>query len=108
MSGTVATGLDTAVTEGTEPTTTGTQPRTLTARTARISTPTQPTDPFAPGEPGEPWTDDPYAHALRAGRGTLFLRRLSPPDHPDGLREEVLPLDVERWCAPPTPPTPAC
>ncbi|WP_405959874.1 class I SAM-dependent methyltransferase [Streptomyces sp. NBC_00024] len=101
MSGAAATGLDTAVAAWTEPATSGTQPGTLTARTARISTPTRPADLFEPGEPGEPWTDDPYAHALRAGRGPLFLRRLSPPDHPDGLGEEVLPLDVERWCAPP-------
>lgn len=33
---------------------------------------------------------DPYAAALRAGRGPLFLRRS------DGW---LLPLDVERWCA---------
>ncbi|WP_435209226.1 class I SAM-dependent methyltransferase [Streptomyces sp. bgisy034] len=33
---------------------------------------------------------DPYATALRAGRGPLFLRRT------DGW---LLPLDVERWCA---------
>ncbi|MBG0850604.1 methyltransferase domain-containing protein [Streptomyces spinoverrucosus] len=40
-----------------------------------------------------PWTaDDPYVHALRAGRGPLFLRRS------DGW---LLPLDVERWCARP-------
>ncbi|GAB1818204.1 class I SAM-dependent methyltransferase [Herbidospora sp. RD11066] len=36
------------------------------------------------------WHDDPYALALRAGRGPLFLRRA------DGGR---FPLDVERWCA---------
>lgn len=36
------------------------------------------------------WSDDPYADALRAGRGPLFLRRT------DGW---LLPLDVERWCA---------
>ncbi|MGW0609063.1 class I SAM-dependent methyltransferase [Streptomyces sp. NPDC002788] len=36
------------------------------------------------------WSADPYADALRAGRGPLFLRRL------DGW---LLPLDVERWCA---------
>jgi SAM-dependent methyltransferase len=98
MSG-AATGLDTAATGRTEPATTGPRPQTLPARTARISTLTQPA--AAPGEPGEPWTDDPYAHALRVGRGPLFLRRLSSPDHPDGLRERLLPLDVERWCAPP-------
>ncbi|MEU6389281.1 class I SAM-dependent methyltransferase [Streptomyces sp. NPDC046939] len=33
---------------------------------------------------------DPYAYALRAGRGPLFLRRA------DGW---LLPLEVERWCA---------
>ncbi|MDI5963054.1 methyltransferase domain-containing protein [Streptomyces sp. SL13] len=37
-----------------------------------------------------PWVDDPYARAVRAGRGPLFLRRS------DGW---MLPLDVERWCA---------
>ena len=35
---------------------------------------------------------DPYADALRAGRGPLFLRRT------DGW---LLPLEVERWCAGP-------
>ncbi|WP_338894646.1 methyltransferase domain-containing protein [Streptomyces sp. TG1A-60] len=35
------------------------------------------------------WSADPYADALRAGRGPLFLRRS------DGW---LLPLDVERWC----------
>ncbi|MES5819932.1 methyltransferase domain-containing protein [Streptomyces sp. RG80] len=35
-------------------------------------------------------TADPYATALRTGRGPLFLRRA------DGW---LLPLDVERWCA---------
>ncbi len=39
-----------------------------------------------------PWVDDPYARALRTGRGPLFLRRS------DGW---LLPLDVERWCAAP-------
>ncbi|MFJ3497009.1 class I SAM-dependent methyltransferase [Streptomyces sp. NPDC086091] len=38
-----------------------------------------------------PWAAaDPYASALRAGRGPLFLRRA------DGW---LLPLEVERWCA---------
>ncbi|MEU1089846.1 class I SAM-dependent DNA methyltransferase [Streptomyces sp. NPDC005576] len=35
------------------------------------------------------WAADPYANALRSGRGPLFLRRT------DGL---LMPLDVERWC----------
>ncbi|MFC9165620.1 class I SAM-dependent methyltransferase [Streptomyces fungicidicus] len=39
---------------------------------------------------GHAWSADPYADALRAGRGPLFLRRA------DGW---LLPLDVERWCA---------
>ncbi|NBE54267.1 methyltransferase domain-containing protein [Streptomyces boluensis] len=42
------------------------------------------------GAAQHPWSTDPYADALRAGRGPLFLRR------PDG---RLLPLDVERWCA---------
>jgi SAM-dependent methyltransferase len=36
------------------------------------------------------WTADPYADALRTGRGPLFLRRA------DGW---LLLLEVERWCA---------
>ncbi len=39
-----------------------------------------------------PWVDDPYARALRGGRGPLFLRLA------DG---RLLPLEVERWCARP-------
>ncbi|WP_345701034.1 class I SAM-dependent methyltransferase [Kitasatospora terrestris] len=38
-----------------------------------------------------PWTDDPFAEAVRTGRGPLWLRR------PDGRRT---PLDIERWSAP--------
>lgn len=38
------------------------------------------------------WGGDPYARALARGTGPLFLRRA------DGW---LLPLDVERWCAPP-------
>ncbi|MFE4380721.1 class I SAM-dependent methyltransferase [Streptomyces cyaneofuscatus] len=37
-----------------------------------------------------PWGTDPYANALRTGRGPLFLRRS------DGW---LLPLEVERWCS---------
>ncbi|MFI8389425.1 class I SAM-dependent methyltransferase [Streptomyces sp. NPDC085540] len=43
-------------------------------------------------EPGPAWRADPYADALRAGQGPLYLRRS------DGW---LLPLDVERWCAEP-------
>ncbi|NEC44358.1 class I SAM-dependent methyltransferase [Streptomyces sp. SID8016] len=39
---------------------------------------------------GATWGADPYANALRTGRGPLFLRRS------DGW---LLPLDVERWCS---------
>ncbi|MEW2066846.1 class I SAM-dependent methyltransferase [Streptomyces sp. NPDC007346] len=39
-----------------------------------------------------PWGTDPYANALRNGRGPLFLRRS------DGW---LLPLEVERWCSDP-------
>jgi SAM-dependent methyltransferase len=38
------------------------------------------------------WAADPYARAITRGHGPLFLRRA------DGW---LLPLDVERWCAPP-------
>ncbi|MFG2577232.1 class I SAM-dependent methyltransferase [Streptomyces sp. NPDC048481] len=55
-------------------------------------------DRRAPAEPGEPWTDDPYGRAVRLGRGPLYLRRMTtpPPGTPD-----LLPLDVERYCAAP-------
>ncbi|MFR9675069.1 class I SAM-dependent DNA methyltransferase [Streptomyces sp. TR06-5] len=43
----------------------------------------------AAAAPPQPWGADPYADALRAGSGPLFLRR------PDG---SLLPLDVHRWC----------
>ncbi|MFG2916652.1 methionine biosynthesis protein MetW [Kitasatospora sp. NPDC048298] len=38
-----------------------------------------------------PWVDDPFAEAVRTGRGPLWLR------HEDGHRVH---LDIERWCAP--------
>ncbi|CAM5507138.1 SAM-dependent methyltransferase [Kitasatospora aureofaciens] len=41
--------------------------------------------------PAAAWVDDPFAEAVRAGRGPLWLRQ------EDGAR---IPLDVERWCAP--------
>lgn len=43
-----------------------------------------------PATDPRPWGADPYAVALRTGRGPLYLRR------PDGW---ALPLEVERWCA---------
>ncbi|MFC8012692.1 class I SAM-dependent methyltransferase [Streptomyces cinereoruber] len=43
-------------------------------------------------EPALAWRADPYASALRSGRGPLYLRR------GDG---RLLPLEVERWCAEP-------
>ncbi|MEU7033496.1 methyltransferase domain-containing protein [Streptomyces sp. NPDC046237] len=43
-------------------------------------------------EPALAWRADPYAEALRCGRGPLYLRRS------DGW---LLPLEVERWCAEP-------
>ncbi|MET7644963.1 class I SAM-dependent methyltransferase [Streptomyces sp. NPDC005426] len=46
--------------------------------------------PAPPGPNAAPWGADPYADALRNGRGPLFLRRT------DGW---LLPLEVERWCA---------
>ncbi|MFD6415329.1 class I SAM-dependent methyltransferase [Streptomyces sp. NPDC060194] len=51
---------------------------------------TRATGPAAPAS--APWLADPYTEALRRGRGPLFLRC------GDG---QVLPLDVERWCAAP-------
>ncbi|MFE6685816.1 class I SAM-dependent methyltransferase [Streptomyces sp. NPDC057743] len=71
--------------------------------------PTQPptatplTDHPAPAHGGEPWANHPYARALRTGRGPLFLRRLPPSDPPQGPGwwGDLLPLDVERWCAAP-------
>ncbi|MFF8586150.1 class I SAM-dependent methyltransferase [Streptomyces althioticus] len=53
-----------------------------------------PRTPARPVPAADPWSADPYADALRAGRGPLFLRRT------DGW---LLPLDVERWCAEPDP-----
>jgi len=48
-----------------------------------------PPAPLAPADDGT-WSADPYAYALRTGRGPLFLRRA------DGW---LLLLEVERWCA---------
>jgi len=49
-------------------------------------------------DPGAPWIDDPYSRALHTGRGPLHLRLLSP--RAPGAAD-LLPLDVERFCAPP-------
>ncbi|MFF0465190.1 class I SAM-dependent methyltransferase [Streptomyces mexicanus] len=48
-----------------------------------------------------PWVADPYADALRCGRGPLYLRRLPPASHRDtsGGEGDLLTLDIERWCA---------
>lgn len=48
--------------------------------------------PAPTGTRTQSWGGDPYALALADGRGPLFLRRA------DGW---LLPLEVERWCAPP-------
>ncbi|GAA0418193.1 class I SAM-dependent DNA methyltransferase [Streptomyces luteireticuli] len=110
MSGT-AVGVDSAVAERPEPAVA--EPRAEDPAVVRAGKrmPTLPGRPAGPAEPGAPWVGDPYAHALRTGRGPLFLRRLPHPDrpdrpnHPDGFggfdEEHMLPLDMERWCAPP-------
>ncbi|CAM5391201.1 hypothetical protein SALBM311S_03717 [Streptomyces alboniger] len=59
-----------------------------TVRIGRQRTPVADEYPLVPD--ADPWAADPYADALRSGRGPLFLRRS------DGW---LLPLDVERWCA---------
>ncbi|WP_435866688.1 class I SAM-dependent methyltransferase [Streptomyces yokosukanensis] len=101
MSGTVV-GIDSAVAERPEPAVAEPRAENPTVVRARKRMATLPVRPAVSVEPGAPWIDDPYAHALRTGRGPLFLRRLAHPDHPDGFDEEyTLPLDVERWCAPP-------
>ncbi|MFJ9610599.1 SAM-dependent methyltransferase [Kitasatospora sp. NPDC101176] len=56
-----------------------------------MTTETGPTTQVEPTPRAAAWTDDPFAEAVRAGRGPLWLRR------EDGGR---IPLDVERWCAP--------
>lgn len=75
-------------------TTTTTATSTTTATTAAAGTPAGDatmTAAGAGGAPVAPWSaGDPYADALRVGRGPLYLRRT------DGW---LLPLEVERWCA---------
>lgn len=93
----VATDMESPVAEPVEPGV-GPHPQTVIPLPARLGAPTQPAERLAPAEPGEPWTDDPYARALRTGRGPLYLRRMAPLA-PGAA--ELLPLDVERWCAAP-------
>ncbi|MFJ2272191.1 methyltransferase domain-containing protein [Streptomyces sp. NPDC087849] len=102
MSGT-ASGTDPALAERTTQTAARRHPQTLVVWPAQLNAQTLSADRLGTAEPGEPWTDTPYAHALRTGRGPLFLRRLSPPAHPGGAGREgkLLPLDVEHWCAVP-------
>ncbi|MFF9003022.1 methyltransferase domain-containing protein [Streptomyces achromogenes] len=69
-------------------------PAVLTHQRAVPAPPARP----ASATPGTPWANDPYAQALRTGRGPLYLRRLAP--HSLGAAE-LIPLDVERWCAAP-------
>ncbi len=104
MSGT-AHGTDPSFARWTTQTGTRRHSQTVMARPARLPAQSHPADR---PRPGEPWTDDPYAHALRTGRGPLFMRRLRPPvDRDDaGGEGELLPLDVERWCAAPDAATP--
>ncbi|RPF39219.1 bifunctional 2-polyprenyl-6-hydroxyphenol methylase/3-demethylubiquinol 3-O-methyltransferase UbiG [Streptomyces sp. TLI_185] len=99
MSGT-ARGILTAVAGRTEPAErTGPEENLL-----HVTLPSQPPAPvhrpdrLPPVDPGEPWTNDPYGCALLTGRGPLYLRRMTP--HAEGTAE-LLPLDVERFCAAP-------
>lgn len=57
-----------------------------------MTTSTPVSRPAVPVATAAAWGGDPYARALASGRGPLFLRR------EDGW---LLPLEVERWCAPP-------
>jgi SAM-dependent methyltransferase len=91
--------METPTAQWTDPVAAVPQPQTGIPLPAELVAPAHPVDRFAPpAEPGEPWTDDPYAQALRTGRGPLYLRRLTP--HAHGVAE-LVPLDVERWCAAP-------
>ncbi|MBO8192189.1 class I SAM-dependent methyltransferase [Streptomyces oryzae] len=62
---------------------------TTTTPSSATSTAVAPTASAASSAVAQ-WSADPYADALRSGRGPLFLRRS------DGW---LLPLEVERWCA---------
>lgn len=48
----------------------------------------------------DPRLADPYADALRAGHGPLYLRRLTPATHRDTADGDgdLLTLEIERWC----------
>lgn len=81
-----------------ESTATGPLPLSLHALPARLAASALPARPLTRAEPGEPWVEDPYAQALRTGRGPLYLRSLTPGT-PGAT--ELLPLDVEHWCAAP-------
>ncbi|RXS85359.1 class I SAM-dependent methyltransferase [Streptomyces sp. TM32] len=99
MSGT-ANGRRTAVAGRTAPverTVAEENPRQVTLRSP-LRAPVRRADRLPAVESGEPWTHDPYGRALRAGRGPLYLRRLAPHAHGTA---ELLPLDVERFCAAP-------
>ncbi|MFJ3305273.1 class I SAM-dependent methyltransferase [Streptomyces sp. NPDC086549] len=65
---------------------------------SQLRAPVHQADRLTPVGSGEPWTDDPYGRAVRLGRGPLYLRRMTP--RTDGA-DELLPLDVERFCAAP-------
>ncbi|MFF1542647.1 class I SAM-dependent methyltransferase [Streptomyces sp. NPDC058291] len=70
----------------------------------RVTLPSRPpaggqrVDRIPSAEPGEPWTDDPYARAVRRGRGPLYLRRMTASP---AAATDLLALDVERFCAAP-------
>ena len=66
--------------------------RTTTAAAPTQLRPPNPTVAPAPHPAPAPWAADPFAEAIRRGRGPLWLRRT------DGHR---YPLDVARWCAAP-------
>ncbi|MGC9540979.1 class I SAM-dependent methyltransferase [Streptomyces sp. UG1] len=68
-----------------------------TTLSSPLQRPVRRTDRRTPVDAGKPWTDDPYNRALRTGRGPLYLRCMAP--RTDGAAE-LLPLDVERFCAP--------
>ncbi|MET8451110.1 class I SAM-dependent methyltransferase [Streptomyces sp. NPDC005209] len=95
----MATGTESSAAGRVEPAVARPHAHTVLPLPTHLVTAQQRTEPRAPGEPGEPWTDDPYAHSLLTGRGALYLRRIAP--RTPGAAE-LLPLDVERWCATPT------